>query len=171
MSIVFITNEQLYKQAIEPISKASSFVWIGTADMKDLHVHHKGSVQSFLSILDCLAKKKVAIRLLHAKEPGPNFRRSFDKYPLLWESMERQLCPRVHFKHIIIDGKFAYSGSANLTGAGLGIKGENTRNFESGFITTDPKIVAAIMRQFDEVWIGKYCKNCKRKDFCQDPIL
>ncbi|UCH15315.1 MAG: phospholipase D family protein [Bacteroidales bacterium] len=171
MSINFITNEQLYKQAIEPIASATSFVWIGTADIKDLHVHHKGSVQSFLSVLDNLAKKKVAIRLLHAKEPGINFRKSFDKYPLLWENIERQLCPRIHFKHIIIDGKFAYTGSANLTGAGLGIKSPDTRNFESGIVTTNPELIDAIMNQFDEVWMGKYCKNCKRRDFCGDPIL
>lgn len=171
MSITFVTNDQLYKQVIEPVSKASSFVWIGTADIKDLHVRYKGTVQSFLGILDSLVKRKVAVRLLHAKEPGPNFRNSFDKYPLLWKNMERQLCPRVHFKHIIIDGKFAYSGSANLTGAGLGMKGANTRNFESGFITNDPVIVEAIMTQFDEVWLGRHCKECKRKRFCQDPII
>jgi phosphatidylserine/phosphatidylglycerophosphate/cardiolipin synthase-like enzyme len=171
MGTIFITNEQLYKQVIEPVANATSFVWIGTADIKDLHVHHKGAVQSFLSVLDSLAKKKVAIRLLHAKEPGVNFRISFDKFPQLWKNIERQLCPRVHFKHIIIDGKFAYTGSANLTGAGLGMKGSNTRNFESGIITTDPELVKAIMNQFDDVWIGKYCKNCKRKQFCGDPIL
>jgi len=171
MSIRFVTNEQLYKEAIEPVANATSFVWIGTADIKDLHVHRKGNVQSFLSVLDNLAKKKVAIRLLHAKEPGVNFKKSFDKYPLLWKNMERQVCPRVHFKHIIIDGKFAYTGSANLTGAGLGIKSANTRNFESGFVTDEPKIVEAIMNQFDEVWMGKYCRNCLRKEFCIDPIL
>ena len=171
MSTIFITNEQLYKHAIEPVSKARSFVWIGTADIKDLHVHQKGTVQSFLSVLDSLARRKVSIRLLHAKEPGINFRKSFDKYPLLWKNIERQLCPRVHFKHIIIDGRFAYSGSANLTGAGLGIKSQDKRNFESGFITTDPALVMAIMKQFDEVWLGKYCKSCGRKDFCQDPII
>jgi phosphatidylserine/phosphatidylglycerophosphate/cardiolipin synthase-like enzyme len=171
MSITFVTNDQLYKQVIEPVSKASSFVWIGTADIKDLHVRYKGTVQSFLGILDSLVKRKVAVRLLHAKEPGPNFRNSFDKYPLLWKNMERQLCPRVHFKHIIIDGKFAYSGSANLTGAGLGMKGANTRNFESGFITNDPGMVEAIMTQFDEVWLGRHCKECKRKRYCQDPII
>jgi phosphatidylserine/phosphatidylglycerophosphate/cardiolipin synthase-like enzyme len=171
MSINFVTNEQLYKQAIEPVAGANSFVWIGTADIKDLHVHFKGTVQSFLSVLDSLVKKKVAIRLLHAKEPGVNFRKSFDKYPLLWENMERQLCPRIHFKHIIIDGRYAYTGSANLTGAGLGIKSANTRNFESGFVTTNPEIVKAIMNQFDDVWMGKYCKNCKRKVYCSDPIL
>ena len=169
--ITFITNGELYKQVIEPIENASSFVWIGSADIKDLHVHYKGRVQSFLAVLDSLLKRKVAIRLLQAKEPGANFRRSFDKYPMLWDGMERQLCPRVHFKHIIIDGKFAYSGSANLTGAGLGIKSPNNRNFESGFLTTDPTIVKAIMNQFDEVWLGKYCKGCGRKDFCQDPII
>ncbi|HBE43477.1 MAG TPA: phospholipase [Bacteroidales bacterium] len=171
MSITFITNDQLYIQAIEPIAGASSFVWIGTADIKDLHVHYKGTVQSFQGMLDSLAKRKVAIRLLHAKEPGPNFRKSFDKYPLLWKNMERQLCPRVHFKHIIIDGKFAYSGSANLTGAGLGIKSANTRNFEAGFVTNDLKIIESIMNQFDEVWLGRYCKDCKRKQYCQDPII
>jgi phosphatidylserine/phosphatidylglycerophosphate/cardiolipin synthase-like enzyme len=167
----FITDKQLYKQVIEPLDKAKDFVWIGTADIKDLHVEHKGSVRSFLSVLDSLARRKVAIRLLHAKEPGANFRKSFDKYPLLWKSMERQLCPRVHFKHIIIDGKFAYTGSANLTGAGLGMKSEYTRNFEAGIITADPEMVTSIMDQFDEVWMGKHCKACRRKDYCGDPIL
>lgn len=171
MSIKFITNEQIYDQAFKPVSNASSFVWIGTADIKDLHVHHQKTVHSFLWLLDRLAKRKVAIRLLHAKEPGVNFRKSFDKYPILWERMELQLCPRVHFKHIIIDGKFAYTGSANLTGAGLGIKSIYTRNFESGLITTNPDIIKAIMDQFDEVWMGKFCASCKRKGFCNDPIL
>ncbi len=171
MSIDFVTNGQLYRQALGPVANASSFVWIGTADIKDLHVHHKGSILSFLAVLDSLAKKKVSIRLLHAKEPGVNFRKSFDKYPVLWKNMERQLCPRVHFKIIIVDGKFAYAGSANLTGAGLGIKSADTRNFESGFVTTDPGMVEAIMDQFDEVWMGKYCKSCRRKAFCGDPIL
>ena len=171
MTINFITNEQLYHQVIEPVAKATSFVWIGTADIKDLHVRYKGNVQSFLAVLDGLIKKKVAIRLLHAKDPGPVFRKSFDKYPLLWKNMERQLCPRVHFKHIIVDGKFAYTGSANLTGAGLGMKGINTRNFEAAFVTTNSEMIEAIMKQFDEVWMGKHCKSCKRKEFCSDPIL
>lgn len=47
ISVTFITNDQLYKQAIEPIAGASSFVWIGTADIKDLNDHHEGGVQYF----------------------------------------------------------------------------------------------------------------------------
>jgi len=27
------------------------------------------------------------------------------------------------------------------------------------------------MNQFDEVWLGKFCKGCGRKDFCTDPII
>jgi hypothetical protein len=27
------------------------------------------------------------------------------------------------------------------------------------------------MNQFDDVWIGKFCKTCKRRDFCHDPII
>ena len=170
MSLKFISNEQLFKEAIEPIAKAKSFVWIGTADIKDMHIPFGGRVTSFLSLLNDLCKKRVEIRLLHAKEPGPHFRNSYDKYPLLLERLERQLCPRVHFKLIIIDGKLAYTGSANLTGAGLGIKGKNTRNFESGIITSDPALVEQIMKQFDEVWMGKHCRSCQRKQYCGDPI-
>lgn len=53
----------------------------------------------------------------------------------LIDAMERILCPRVHLKSLIIDGRFAYVGSANLTGAGMGAKSDRRRNFESGIIT------------------------------------
>lgn len=170
MNITFLTDEELYKQALEPIAQAGSFVWIGTSDIKDLHVHYQNKVQSFLAVLDSLLKRKVQVRLLHAKEPGAPFRKSFDKYPLLWKNLQRQLCPRVHFKHIIIDATFAYSGSANLTGAGLGIKSKNTRNFEAGFTTDNPVLVQSVMQQFEEVWSGRRCEGCKRKAYCPDPI-
>ena len=85
--------------------------------------------------------------------------------------MERVLCPRVHFKIIVFDNKEVYIGSANLTGAGIGMKAEGTRNFEAGILTDDPQIVEQAMNQFDDVWIGKQCKKCKRRDFCTDPIV
>ena len=72
---------------------------------------------------------------------------------------------------MIFDGKEAYIGSANLTGAGIGKKADGTRNFEAGILTDEPEIVEQAMNRFDEVWIGKHCKTCKRKDFCPDPIL
>ena len=124
-----------------------------------------------MEVLAKLIKKGVAVRLIHAKEPGPNFREDFDRFPILYEGLERVLCPRVHFKMMIFDGKEAYIGSANLTGAGIGMKADGTRNFEAGILTDDPEIIEQAMNQFDEVWMGKHCKACKRKDFCPDPIL
>jgi phosphatidylserine/phosphatidylglycerophosphate/cardiolipin synthase-like enzyme len=67
-----------------------------------------------------------------------------------------------------VDGEFAYTGSANLTGAGMGAKGDHRRNFEAGIITTDPDLVARIMRQFDELWMGVHCPECQRKEFCPE---
>jgi phosphatidylserine/phosphatidylglycerophosphate/cardiolipin synthase-like enzyme len=89
-------------------------------------------------VLSDLLSRNVSIRLIHAKEPGPVFREEFDRYPILAKGLERLLCPRVHFKSIIIDGKVAYTGSANLTGAGMGARSEGKRNFEAGIISSDP---------------------------------
>jgi hypothetical protein len=61
-------------------------------------------------------------------------------------------------------------GSANLTGAGVGAKSDRRRNFESGIITTDGKIVDAIMEQFDAIWRGSRCKDCERKAFCDEHL-
>ncbi|MCK5683521.1 phospholipase, partial [bacterium] len=77
-------------------------------------------------------------------------------------------CPRVHFKIIVVDGVFAFSGSANLTGAGMGAKSPRRRNFESGIITTESNLVSSIMEQYDNVWMGKFCKDCSRKEYCSE---
>ena len=168
----YISNEEHYTQVIERIKTVKKCLWIGTADIKDLYVASgRSSTKPLLEVLSDLAKKGVSIRLIHAKEPGPAFREDFDKYPALIEGMERALCPRVHFKIIVFDLKTAYVGSANLTGAGLGMKGENTRNFEAGVLSSDKDFVQHAIHQFDEVWLGKFCKSCKRKQYCPDPIV
>lgn len=167
----FISNEDHYEMVIERIKDVKKVLWIGTADIKDLYVRDGKSVKPLLKVLSELVKAGVEIRLIHAKEPGPAFRQDFDKYPNLIRGMERVLCPRVHFKIIIFDLKAAYIGSANLTGAGLGMKGENTRNFEAGILTSEKELVKAAINQFDTVWMGSFCMNCKRKEFCGDPII
>ncbi len=165
----FITNRQIYERVLlERIPKAEEFLWLGTSDLKDLHIDKKGRMVPFLEILSDLIKRQVSVRLIHAKEPGKAFRDDFDRYPNLIAGMERLLCPRVHFKCVVVDGRFAYSGSANLTGAGMGAKSRNRRNFESGIISTDPAMVQAIMEQFDAVWRGAYCPDCGRKEYCAD---
>lgn len=167
---LYISNESHYEQVIERIKTVKKTLWIGTADIKDLYVKDGRGTKPLLEVLSDLAKRGVEIRLIHAKEPGSAFRRDFDKYPALIEGMERALCPRVHFKIIIFDLKTAYVGSANLTGAGLGMKGENTRNFEAGVLSSNKEFVKNAAEQFDSVWMGAYCKGCRRKEFCGEPL-
>jgi len=165
----FITDGEIYRRVIlDAVNKTREFLWIASSDIKDLYVRMQGNMVPFLQVLSKLVDKRVAIRLLHAKEPGEPFRRDFDRFPNLIEGMERVLCPRVHFKCVVVDGKFAYSGSANLTGAGMGAKSDRNRNFESGIITRAPSLIKAIMEQFDAVWMGKWCGACGRKKFCAD---
>ena len=94
-------------------------LWIGTADIKDLHVKvgkennlsgkreqrelvlsaerkkGRGNPTPFLAVIALLIRRGVEVRLIHAKEPGPNFREDFDWYPVLYDRLERVLCPWV----------------------------------------------------------------------------
>ena len=124
--IKYIADESHYKEVLSLVGKAKRTVWIGTADIKDLYVDDK----PFLVLIASLLKKSVEVRLIHAKEPGTAWREDHEKHPILYDGMERVLCPRVHFKLIIIDSTIAYVGSANLTGAGMGMKSPRKRNKE-----------------------------------------
>ncbi|MBN2136207.1 MAG: hypothetical protein JW720_00220 [Sedimentisphaerales bacterium] len=164
-----VTDREIYEKVISrEVPQAQRFLWLGTSDLKDLHVDKHGVIVPFLEILSDLIDKRVEIRLLHAKEPGPAFRKDFDRYPNLITGMERILCPRVHFKCVVIDGEFVYTGSANLTGAGMGAKSPEKRNFESGIVTDRKEIIDGVMEQFDAVWRGEHCASCKRKKYCAD---
>lgn len=169
--IKYISNLSHYSDVLAHCKNVKHSLWIGTADIKDLYVEEDKQKKPFLAVLAGLIRRGVEVRLIHAKEPGQNFREDFDKYPVLYDRLERVLCPRVHFKMIVFDCKEVYLGSANLTGAGIGMKTDNKRNFEAGILTDEPEIVEHAMNQFDEVWIGRHCKSCNRRDYCSDPIV
>ena len=168
--LTFISDTEHYSSVLDLVMKAREMVWIGTADIKDLYVVQGKAEKPFLGVLSDLIGKGVEVRLIHAKEPGPNFREDFDRYPRLAKMLERVMCPRVHFKLIIIDQAICYVGSANLTGAGMGMKSPTRRNFEAGILTDEPSIVDAAIEEFDKVWRGSECKKCQRREICPDPI-
>ncbi len=169
-----ILNEDHYARVIDKlVPSAKRFLWIATADIKDLHVEGPGGrYVPFLSVLDDLVRAGVEIRLIHAKEPGPRFREDFDRFPALLdnERFERILCPRMHMKVIVIDGLAAYIGSANLTGAGLGAKSPRRRNFEAGILTDDETTIESLMQELDQLYLGRHCGDCGRREHCPDPI-
>jgi phosphatidylserine/phosphatidylglycerophosphate/cardiolipin synthase-like enzyme len=169
-----VISQETYQAVVHDIvPSARQLLWIVTADFKDLHVAQGKRFVPFLAVLAEKIREGVEVRLVHAKEPGPRFRRDFDRFPALIGSdlFSRILCPRMHMKCIIADGRYAYIGSANLTGAGLGAKSDHRRNFEAGIVTRDRQIIAPLMDFLDAYFLGDHCLKCQRRDVCPDPII
>ena len=171
MPTTLISDSSHYKEVLSRVQSVKHTLWIGTADIKDLYVLQGKTEKPFLGVLAELLGKGVEVRLIHAKEPGPNFRADFYRYPRLARMLERVMCPRVHFKIIVIDQTVCYVGSANLTGAGMGMKSPRRRNFEAGILTDEPSLVTAAIEEFDKVWRGSECEKCQRRNVCPDPIV
>ncbi len=169
-----VLNRSHYERVItEVVPSAKQYLWIATADLKNLHVAGDGKrFIPLLSVFSDLLEDGVAIRLFHAKEPGPSFREDFDRFPVLTTSnrFERILCPRMHMKVVVVDGHLAYVGSANLTGAGIGAKAAKNRNFEAGFLTDECDVIQELMGELDELYLGNHCPGCGRREYCPDPI-
>jgi len=169
-----LLNRDIYTDFVrEYVRTATRYLWIVTADIKDLYIEIDGSFAPMLELLATLTERGVAIRLIHAKEPGARFREEFDRFDSLINSelFERILCPRVHTKAIVIDGSIAFVGSANLTGAGLGSKSADKRNFEAGFAFDDAADIAKLSHWIDQLYLGEHCHTCKRREHCPDPII
>jgi phosphatidylserine/phosphatidylglycerophosphate/cardiolipin synthase-like enzyme len=167
-----IFNRDIYTEVIEgAVLHAERTVWIATADLKDLHVKMARGYKPILELFDDMAKRGVRFRVIHAKIPSGPFRNTLDKLPALVQGgLELQVCPRSHWKMVIVDGRFGYYGSANFTGAGLGVRNERRRNLEVGAVSEDPAVVKQLARQFDQFWMGAFCGDCAYRDSCPDPI-
>jgi phosphatidylserine/phosphatidylglycerophosphate/cardiolipin synthase-like enzyme len=83
---------------------------------------------------------------------------------------EMRTCPRVHLKLIVVDGAYAYLGSANFTGAGLGARGDGRRNFELGVATDDDVLLDSAQLRFDRIWSGRECGACRLRARCPAPL-
>lgn len=154
-------------------------VWIATANVKDLHVEApvgtraraRNRFQSIVTLFAEIARRGVDVRLLHAGAPSRSFETARERLP----ETERELialrqCPRTHFKMIAVDGGLLYLGSANLTGAGLGAKGDGRRNFETGIITDDEGLLDEMQERFDHIWTGRGCGGCRMRPHCPAPL-
>jgi phosphatidylserine/phosphatidylglycerophosphate/cardiolipin synthase-like enzyme len=170
-----------YPTVIDRVLEAQRSVWIATANLKELMIEDQRLVpgrrrgrkqfRSVLAALEELSAQGVELRILHASPPSRVFRRDFDRQKrLVAGGLELRLCPRTHLKLVIVDGRELYVGSANWTGAGLGAKHDQRRNFELGLLTQDERMLDAAQEVFERVWRGHDCAECRMRDLCPMPL-
>lgn len=168
-----------YEQLIaRELTGAKVSVWIATANLKTMMVEApigtraraRGRYVSFFERLAELANRGVDVCILHASPPSGPLKREIERLGKATSRVRLRRCPRVHLKMIAIDGRLLYLGSANVTGAGLGAKGEGRRNFEMGIVTDDTAMLDAAQARFDRIWRGAECASCKLRSACPAPL-
>lgn len=153
-------------------------MWIATANLKGLRVEAPVGTRArargrYISVLDVFAElvaRGVEVRILHGRPPSRPFREELALRPGLAGQLGMRECPRSHAKIIAIDGRLLYLGSANFTGAGIGARGEQRRNFELGIVTEDEHLLDVVQARFDELWSGRECAGCGLRRECPRPI-
>jgi phosphatidylserine/phosphatidylglycerophosphate/cardiolipin synthase-like enzyme len=162
--------EHFRRIVLEGICRAEVSLDIMTADFKAMLVPDGVTrrARSIVEIFRALARKGVEIRLLHAGVPSSAALQELKRE--LPQGLTIRRCPRLHSKAVIVDSKQMYLGSANLTGAGLGAKGDNRRNFELGVWTASAGLIDSVSEEFNTLWEGRHCGNCDRKDVCPVPL-
>src|SRR5437016_4901293 len=93
--ISLIAGKGHYDSVIDEIRYAETSVWIATSNLKELLVEDGRRISRrrgqrrddrYCSVLDIfaeLAKRRVELRILHAKYPSRAFRDAFDRHPVL----------------------------------------------------------------------------------------
>ena len=184
VALKLVSGRGHYDSIVQAVMAAETSVWIATANLKELMVEdararpgvarnlRRSSYRSILGVFDELAARQVELRILHASPPSGPFRKEIAKHPRLVKGggLALRLCPRVHFKAVVVDGSLLYLGSANWTGAGLGAKGSGRRNFELGMLSSDTQLLDEVQALYDSVWRGVHCASCKLRDVCPAPL-
>lgn len=162
--------QHFYRIVRDGILKARVSLDIMTADFKAMLVPEAatGRARSIVEVFRGLAARGVEIRLLHAGTPSSAALRELKKS--LPANLIIRRCPRLHAKAVVIDCRRMYLGSANLTGAGLGAKADGRRNFELGIWTESQPLIDSVLDQFNQLWEGRQCTSCRRKEICPVPL-
>ncbi len=162
--------DHLQRVVSDGLLTARSSLEIATADLKAMltPAPQRRRAPSIIEHFHRLGERGVEIRVLHAGVPSAAARRELKARMPAGLTIRR--CPRWHGKLVIVDCRAMYLGSANLTGAGLGAKADDRRNFELGLWTRSAELIDAALERFNHVWEGVACETCKRHDICPVPL-
>lgn len=164
-----VDGQHFQRVVLDSMLEAEVSLAIATADFKAMLIPDRSrQAPSIVRHFVRLAERGVEVRLLHASVPSSAALRELKRG--LPANLTIRRCPRLHAKTVIVDTGTMYLGSANLTGAGLGAKGPQRRNFEWGIQTQSTALIDAVLQQFNALWEGDRCKDCQRQDFCPVPL-
>lgn len=171
MRILF--DREIYEEFTEQVLvQARKFLWIATANIKAVFLSHQGNMVSVVDLFARMVDAGVSVRIIHAALPSQPFRDRYeelDSRGRLSSGVEFLHCIRMHSKLFIVDGIVALAGSPNLTGAGIGAKTADNRNFELGFVFEGAEETAPFVEYFDFIWMGGRCYDCGRRALCPAP--
>lgn len=169
-----IINENHYQEVIDRICGAKSSIKIMTANFKRFRLKptdNQGEGYKdgtpFVKYLMAKAVQGVSVQIICSR-PSTSFTEEWEEYyrQMNPELFQYRFCERNHAKVVIIDDKFAYVGSANVTPAGLGQGIFTPGNFEAGIFTAEPEIISQLHSLFSMIWDGECCTDCHRANKC-----
>ncbi len=171
-----IVNESHYDNVIQLICSAESSIRIMTANFKrfrlkptDIQGKNYNDGTPFIKYLIDKAVDGVSVQII-CSTPSESFSEEWEEYYHQMnepELFEYWCCIRNHAKVVIIDNKYAYVGSANVTQAGLGQGLFSPGNFEAGILTENKEMVSEINDFFSTVWDENKCADCHRASKCK----
>ena len=166
---LIVDGSHLQRVVYDGMLKAKVSLDVATADFKAMLIPHgRRSARSIVVEFMRMAERGVEIRVLHSGIPSSAA--LADLRGEMPAGLTIRRCPRLHSKLVIVDCSAMYLGSANLTGAGLGAKGEQRRNFEMGVWSRSTALIDAALQQFNALWESERCGDCGRHDICPVPL-
>ena len=168
VDLELLTDAEIYERVMrDEIPNAKRSVLIATALVKQTTVEmDSGKSAPFLRLAEALGRRGVRVDLLIAGTPSAGFIKSLAEVQGTSPHLRIRLCARNHMKVVLIDGRRLYLGSANLTGAGMGLRSTHKRNFEFGVFTEDRRIIERISDVIRRIWVEEPCADCRVKRLC-----
>ena len=173
---LILNEDHLAGVLAEALGDCRHRLMIATANVKDVHVPAASLGQaglrrravSIVEVCRWLGDREVQVQLLHSGVPSGAFLDELKRG--VPENLTMRRCGRMHAKAIIVDGRWMYVGSANLTGAGLGAKSPRRRNFEAGIWTDELPLIDPVADMLQAIFAGENCGDCGRRDHCPEPL-
>lgn len=160
--VSFKDFELFNKVIIEGLLNTKKSLLIGTYNLQNIRINIRNYTNTLSGYLIQLVQNDiVALIIMNPFMRKSQFINTLRGQTVTQGKLSIRFCERIHLKTVIVDFEYAYIGSANITGAGVGMKSLRRRNFELGFITRDRDIIVDLSDLFMEIYNGKFCSKEK----------